>query len=184
MQYEYWLAALYQLPDEKKRLARTAAGSAKELYEMSGESLKAMHIFEPAEISILTESKRMQDISYVWDDFLKKKISFVPYFSEEYPENLLNIYDPPYALYVKGRLPDPEKKSVAIVGARACSEYGRSIAKMLGKVLSLHNVQVISGMAMGVDSASHAGALSVGGDTFAILGGGCDLCYPKSSHNI
>ncbi len=184
MQYEYWLASLYQLPDEKKRRARLISGTARELYNMSENALKELHIFSSEELFAITESRKTQDISYVWNDFLKKGIAFVPYFSEDYPEKLTHIYDPPYALYVKGRLPDPDKKSVAIVGARACSEYGRSISKMLGKSLAEHGVRVISGMALGVDSASHAGALSAGGDTFAVLGGGCDICYPRSSYNI
>lgn len=58
------------------------------------------------------------------------------------------------------------------------------MARMLGKALAEHKAQVISGMAVGIDSASHAGALSAHGDTFAVLGNGCDICYPKSSANI
>ena len=65
-----------------------------------------------------------------------------------------------------------------------CSEYGRSIATKLGKMLAEKDVQVISGMALGIDSASHAGALQGKGSTFAVLGCGCDICYPKNAHNL
>ena len=77
-------------------------------------------------------------------------------------------------------MPDA-RKSVGIVGARMCSEYGRSIATKLGKMLAGKDVQVISGMALGIDSASHAGALQGKGSTFAVLGCGCDICYPKNA---
>ena len=80
-------------------------------------------------------------------------------------------------------MPDA-RKSVGIVGARMCSEYGRSIATKLGKMLAGKDVQVISGMALGIDSASHAGALQGKGSTFAVLGCGCDICYPKNARNL
>ena len=80
-------------------------------------------------------------------------------------------------------MPDA-RKSVGIVGARMCSEYGRSIATKLGKLLADKDVQVISGMALGIDSASHAGALQGKGSTFAVLGCGCDVCYPKNARNL
>ncbi len=73
---------------------------------------------------------------------------------------------------------------MAIIGARSCSEYGRSVARKLGKLLAEQGVPVVSGLALGVDSAAQAGALSGGGDTYAILGCGCDLCYPRSSKNV
>ena len=74
-------------------------------------------------------------------------------------------------------MPDA-RKSVGIVGARMCSEYGRSIATKLGKLLADKDVQVISGMALGIDSASHAGHCREG-QYLAVLGCGCDVCYPK-----
>lgn len=87
------------------------------------------------------------------------------------------------AIFCKGSMPDA-RKSVGIVGARMCSEYGRSIATKLGKMLACKDVQVISGMALGIDSASHAGALQGKGSTFAVLGCGCDICYPKNARNL
>ncbi len=184
MEYEYWWASLFNIDDEKKRAARLVMGCAKEIYEMSQDALGALNLFTPSELEAIELGKNECDPAFAWDGFLKKKIRFVPFFDEEFPERLSRIYDPPYALFVRGGLPDPAKRAVSIVGARGCSEYGRSIARMLGRVLAGHNVPVISGMAMGVDSASHAGALSVKGDTYAVLGGGCDVVYPRSSKNI
>ena len=107
----------------------------------------------------------------------------LPYSSRAYPDKLTHIAQPPYAIFCKGAMPDA-RKSVGIVGARMCSEYGRSIATKLGKLLADKDVQVISGMALGIDSASHAGALQGKGSTFAVLGCGCDVCYPKNARNL
>ncbi|MCD8230939.1 MAG: DNA-processing protein DprA [Clostridiales bacterium] len=184
MEYEYWMASLYKIDSNRRRQACALAGGAKAVYQYSPEKLKQLHLFTDDEVLYLCESRKSFDLQSEWRELERKKISLLPYSHKAYPEKLRQIYDPPYALYVKGRMPDPQKKSVAIVGARACSEYGRSVAQMLGRTLAEYGVQVISGMALGIDSASHAGALSVGGDTFAVLGNGCDICYPRSSGNI
>ncbi|MCD8324091.1 MAG: DNA-processing protein DprA, partial [Clostridiales bacterium] len=146
--------------------------------------LADLHLFTPEEIEYLCASRKTFDLNREWAVLKEKNIRFLSYSDPDYPDKLRRIYDPPFAIYVRGTLPDPVQKSIAIVGARACSEYGRSIARMLGKTLAEHNVPVISGMAAGIDSASHAGALQASGETFAVLGSGCDICYPRSSANI
>ena len=100
----------------------------------------------------------------------------VPFTSKSYPEKLLKIPQPPVVLYVKGEL--KEEPAVAVVGSRRCSSYGRSVAFRLGKFLSENGITVISGLALGIDSAAHRGALSGGGKTVAVLGSGVDMVYP------
>ena len=102
----------------------------------------------------------------------------------DYPQRLLHLPDAPVSLYVKGRLPDPAVKTVAIVGARACSPYGRQCAANFAKVLAEHGVQIVSGLAFGIDTAAHRGALDGGGATFAVLGCGIHMCYPKSNEPL
>jgi len=104
--------------------------------------------------------------------------------SELYPQKLRDITASPTELYVLGELPNENKKSVAIVGARKSSNYGRQMAYEYAKILAEHDVQIISGMALGVDTAAHDGALAAGGKTFAVLGSGVDVCYPKSNREI
>lgn len=103
---------------------------------------------------------------------------------EMYPEKLRSISLPPKKIYVKGKLPDPKKKTVAIVGARASSDYGYTLAKTLGRILSQNDVQVISGLAVGIDASSHIGAIEAEKPTFAILGCGVDICYPSYNQNV
>ena len=95
-----------------------------------------------------------------WEKSVKKKIKFVPYFSDDYPKKMKVITDPPYALYVLGSLPDENVKSAAIVGARNCTSYGEQMALQYGKCLGHAGVQVISGMARGIDGAGQRGALN------------------------
>ncbi len=183
MKYEFWLASLMRVKSRKRLHARKLAGSAREIFFSDEKSLKSMHIFSEDEIQWMIKDRQKWDVQGQWDNFQKSGIRLVPYVCEDYPEHLRHIYQPPYALFVKGKMPDMSK-SVGIVGARMCSEYGRSIAQTLGKKLAERQVQVISGMALGIDSAAHAGALSAGGKTFAVLGCGCDICYPRNSVNI
>ena len=113
-----------------------------------------------------------------WTELQKKKIRYVSLYHGEYPERLRNLCDAPKHLYVRGRLPDAARCSVAIIGARECTMYGRDMARMFGYRLAGAGVQVISGMAKGVDGWAHQGALESGGNTYAVLGCGVDICYP------
>ncbi|MCD7980895.1 MAG: DNA-processing protein DprA [Clostridiales bacterium] len=184
LKYEYWMASLYRISDNRRRQSCLICGGAEKLYRLSENEMRRLHYFTEEEIHYIRESRKGFDIEGEWERLRQKEIRFLPCSQEEYPARLRHIYDPPYALYVKGSLPDAAKKSVAVVGARACSEYGRGVARLLGKTLAEHGVPVISGLAIGIDSASHAGALSAGGDTFAVLGSGCDVCYPRTSANL
>jgi len=104
--------------------------------------------------------------------------------SEGYLTRLQNYKGMPEEMYVLGKLPDERIPIVAIVGARMCSPYGRQQAFTYAKLLAGHGVQVISGMALGIDGAAHEGAIAAGGYTCAILGCGVDICYPSRNRKI
>lgn len=110
---------------------------------------------------------------------MEEKITYYPKTHERYPEKLQQLTDSPKGIYVKGNLPSPKQPSVAIVGARMCSNYGQVQAYEIAKYLSAHGVQIISGLARGVDGYAHQGALKGGTPTFAVLGCGLDTCYPR-----
>ena len=112
------------------------------------------------------------------------KMRYVEKGDRDYPQQLLPYERMPAGLYVIGKFPDPERPSVAIVGARNCSHYGYQESFRFGKALAAAGVQIISGMARGCDAAGHAGALEGGGATFAVLGCGADICYPPSNHDL
>lgn len=102
----------------------------------------------------------------------------------EYPERLRQLENVPGQLYGYGRLPSDDLPSLAVVGARNCSVYGKNMAYEFSRVLGGMGIQIVSGMAVGVDSAAHEGALAAGAGTFAVLGCGADVCYPASGRRL
>ena len=98
-----------------------------------------------------------------------------------FPKKLQTIASCPRELYVRGSLPSPDAPTVAIVGSRKCSSYGRVQAFHFAKALSERGVQIVSGLALGIDTQAHLGALEGGTPTFAVLGCGVDLVYPPSN---
>jgi DNA processing protein len=102
----------------------------------------------------------------------------------EYPQRLAAIPDPPPVLYVRGRLSDADAWALAIVGTRRPTLYGRGVAERLAAELAGAGVTIVSGLAKGIDSHAHRGALAGGGRTLAVLGNGIDLCYPPENRRL
>lgn len=111
---------------------------------------------------------------------LPEGIRYISREEDAFPEKLLELSDCPKGIYVRGKLPDPKKKTVAIVGARMCSAYGRATASYFARVLAANDVQIISGLALGIDGAAHEGALLANGATFAVMAGSVTKCYPRA----
>ena len=103
----------------------------------------------------------------------------IPWNDAAYPSALATIVDPPAVLWTRGRLAPLDAMAVAIVGSRAASAYGLSVAGQLAADLAARGVVIVSGLARGVDSAAHRGALAAGGLTVAVLGSGVDVIYPR-----
>lgn len=103
---------------------------------------------------------------------------------EEYPKELLKIFNPPKCLYCIGDISLLNKKAIAVVGSRRCSEYGRNVALRIGKLAAANDIVIVSGMAAGIDGFGHEGCLIAGGKTIAVLGCGVDICYPRSNRNL
>lgn len=176
--YAYWLSNIHGVGVRTIRQLYKYCGSAREVYGMSpGQLLKIYGIGEETAARIC-ESKNSWDLQGTWEKLRGRGISFVSVEQGDYPKRLRVIYDPPYALYYIGKLPEEETKTVGIVGARECSAYGKNVALCTGKCLAANNVAVISGMARGIDGYGHEGALAGGGKTYGVLGSGIDVVYP------
>jgi DNA processing protein len=103
---------------------------------------------------------------------------------EEYPKRLKDIYDPPALLYVRGELKKEDEFAISIVGSRKTTPYGRWFTEKVSQELARHGVTIVSGMARGIDSLAHWGAISGGGRTIAVLGCGVDVIYPSENRNL
>lgn len=114
----------------------------------------------------------------------KSGVKVVTLFDKEYPELLRTIYDPPMLLYIKGELKEEDKLSVAIVGSRKCTYYGLSMAQRIASELVNYKVVIVSGLARGIDTAAHKGAVKNNGRTIAVLGNGLCSIYPVENKEL
>lgn len=114
----------------------------------------------------------------------KKGIHLLSIFSEDYPHLLRQIFDPPLILYGFGHFECLHQPSIAVVGSRRCSIYGREVTGKLARELAEFGLNIVSGMARGVDAQAHRGALSIGGRTAAVLGSGIDVIYPRENRKL
>jgi DNA processing protein len=108
----------------------------------------------------------------------KNGIELLSPFEAGYPLLLKEIADPPALLYCQGEIRTLSERSVAVVGSRRCTVYGRGVARKLSRELAELGLNIVSGMARGIDAEGHQGALEAGGTTVAVLGTGIDIVYP------
>lgn len=111
-------------------------------------------------------------------------VEFLTWADERYPEYLRHIFNPPAVLYYLGDIRRDDDPAVALVGSRRATYYGRDMAHRLGKELAEADLTVVSGMARGIDTAAHRGALDGGGRTLAVLGSGLDVVYPQENSKL
>lgn len=114
----------------------------------------------------------------------RNNIEIINIYDKYYPDKLKVIYDPPVVLYVKGDKSILNENGMAIVGCRSCTEYGKIIAQKFAYNLSINNINVISGLARGIDSFAHIGSLKGNGKTIAVVGCGLDRVYPDENKNL
>lgn len=178
--YLYWLDRVEGLGPVSKRNLIEAFGCGEEVFRAADRHLQ--YILDERKLEILKKARVDVEIEDAFQKLQKNKIKMCCYHEINYPGKLINIADPPFCLYYKGNLPCENIPSVAIIGARECSAYGEYIASELGKSLGAQGIQVISGMARGIDGISQWAALEAGGVSYGVLGCGVDVCYPKTNH--
>lgn len=179
--YDYWLSSVHTVQNRRRLDAVRKAGSAQTLYGMDRKNLQELEGFTDRDIEELSCQRYRDHLETDWKKLKESDMSFISVMDKNYPARLKNIPDAPVGIFLRGHLPSEKRPAVAVVGARMCSEYGRKLACELGRRLSGLGVEVISGMALGIDSAAQNGALQEKGQTYAVLGCGADICYPKSS---
>lgn len=132
-------------------------------------------------VECLEQQAAREEAKRTLEQLMAKEICMVSRDCAEYPKRLKQIFLPPLVLYYYGRLPEDDKPSLAVIGARNCSVYGEEIASSFSKELSYAGIQIISGMARGIDGAAGRAAIHGAGGAYAVLGSGVDVCYPKEN---
>ncbi len=121
-------------------------------------------------------------LQQAYEDIYKAGIRVIELNEADYPARIRAIFDPPRILYLKGKVPSEEfSVAIGMVGARNCTTYGRTVAYNLAKELGEAGVLIVSGLARGIDTESHKGAVAGGSTTWAVLGCGVDICYPAEN---
>lgn len=101
-----------------------------------------------------------------------------------YPKRLKEIIDPPKIIYCRGDVPREDRLTIAVIGARGCSDYGKRVAREIGSFLARNEIQLVSGLARGVDSTAQDAATGQGVGVYAVMGCGVNICYPKESEMV
>lgn len=151
-------------------------------YEKLAAVYESENKFEKAWNSLPRELKSF-DPKEEFEKLEKNNITLIFRDENNFPNLLREIPLPPIAIYVKGKI-DPEAASLSIVGTRKATPDGEEIAYELAKKIAENNMQIVSGLAMGIDAASHQGALKAKGKTVAVLGRGLDEVYPKTNERL
>ena len=121
------------------------------------------------------------DPDKLYEQYLASGSGLTCHGDDDYPESLVNIYDPPLLLFYRGKLPSSEQISLALIGSRQATAYGHQVGEIFARDLAYQGAFIVSGMARGIDTVCHKAALSAGGKTIAVLGSGIDVIYPREN---
>lgn len=182
--YLMWLSRIDGIGFKKFKTLIDILGSGENVWNATKEDLLKVPILHIKNIETILNSKNEELLDDWIVELEEKNIQFYSYYSYEYPALLKKIFNPPMGIYVKGKLPDDDIQKVSIVGARKCTRYGANSSEQIAKDLSNHNIVVVSGMAKGIDSMAHKGAILGNGNTIAVLGCGVDICYPRENERL
>jgi len=158
-------------------------GAAPRLFQLTLTELEAFGM--PIEaVKFISEGKARDAAQEEWKRVNDSGGSLLTYADEEYPDRLREIYDAPAVLWVRGNRALFSRPSVAVIGTRHPTPYGAGMAEVLSRDLALRKLVILSGMARGIDTAAHKGALAAKGPTIAVWGTGIDVIYPKENKHL
>ena len=180
-----WLAMAMTPGLGPRRIQRVVRGlgEAAELFRLPLTALEALQI-PVVSARFIAEGKARKAAEEEWQKTTEGGCSVMTLADDDYPERLREIFDPPPVLWVRGDRGLLSQPAIAVVGTRAPSAYGSGMAEMLSRDLAARRMVILSGMARGIDTAAHKGALSAGGRTVAVWGTGIDVVYPKENKRL
>lgn len=182
-QYWIWLGSVPGIGAVKSKKLLEHFKDPYNVWNAKENELRNLSFLSKADVVNLTDTKIKEKVSIHLENIYKHGIRVVTIDDELYPLYLKNIYDPPVVLYMKGSI-IKEEKCLAVVGSRKATSYGLGMAQTISRELAKYGITVVSGMARGVDSYAHKGALQEGGRTIAVLGCGVDVIYPYENKKL
>lgn len=185
--YWFWLCTIKGINRKIFDILLQYLGHPREIYFLRENQLESLLKEKIKETQLekvlfyLSRSLSLETVKKEYEKLEKERVRFISCDDEEYPKRLKRIYDYPYGIYVKGNLPSEEKKSIAIVGARKSTTYGKEMARIFARELAKADIEIISGLARGIDASAHIGCIEGGGKTYGVLGCGIDKIYPREN---
>lgn len=182
----YWLALTFIRdigPVTAKRLLSSFA-SPQRVFEATVKELMAVETVKESKAESIAGFTDWKKVERELAALERKGITVLRYTDRAYPESLRQIDDSPLLLYTRGRLAPQDRCAIAIVGSRMMTDYGRMMAEKLAFDLASRGITVVSGMARGIDTAAHRGALRAQGRSIAVLGSGIDRPYPPENRRL
>ncbi len=155
-------------------------GSSRKAWEVSAQKLLEVGLSQKI-VKAFENFRKSFDFENYTTSLKRMKVTALSIFDEAYPKNLKQISDAPQVLYVRGKLTKSDENSVAIVGSRKMTSYGREVTEKIAVELANSGITIVSGLAFGVDFAAHKSALSVKGRCIAVLASGVDMITPRSN---
>lgn len=184
LKYWVWLTTQGGLTGAARQALLEHFRSPEEIYYARKEQLLQVEGLTPQQAAAL-DNKSLDRAQCILEECARKEIFLLTRQDALYPQRLLNIYDPPMLLYGKGAMPMfDEEVAVAMVGTRSCTPYGVRNARRLSYDMTRQGALVVSGLARGIDTQAHCGALQAGGLTAAVVGCGVDVIYPEENRRV
>lgn len=180
--YWFWFCSLEEITARKKEKLLNVFGTPLEIYQAKKKEFEKLQFLKDWEIEKILKKEENPDEVYHRQE--KEGIHFISREHENFPKRLLKISEVPFGLFFKGRLPDEKRKAAAVIGARACTYAGQALAAQIGEELAQAGVEVISGMARGIDGCAQQAALNAEGSSFGILGNGVQIIYPPEHRKL
>ena len=180
-----WLALALTPGLGPRRILRAMreAGSADEILHTPLTGLEALQ-FPAQAVQFIADGKAIEAANKEVETLNKSGAGFLTYNDPAYPERLREIFDAPALLWIRGDATLLAKSAIAVVGTRHPTPYGSGMAEMLSRDLAARGMIILSGMARGVDTSAHKGALAAKGKTVAVWGTGIDVIYPKENKSL
>ena len=185
-QYWIWLSSVEGIGPKRFYQLLSLYEDARSVWDALGGLMTPpdMQLLGPMALEKLRAARDERCFYELFDRLERSDIRAITRLSPDYPPALTGIYDPPPTLYVRGECPLDSEKSLAVVGSRRCTRDGQRAAREFSRELAENGVTVVSGMARGIDSAAHQGALEGKGRTIAVLGCGPDVVYPPENERL
>lgn len=183
LKYWIWLSSLVKVPLRKRLRLLELFTDPAYIWEAGESELKSLGFCSPRIIKCITDKDARRSADKLMERMYRCDAFAVTLHDRAYPQMLKNIADPPLVLYIRGKLVKDEI-CVAVVGSRRATYYGLEMARRLSMELVKHGITIVSGLARGIDSKAHLGALDGGGRTIAVLGCGVDRVYPPENGEL